>query len=71
LAKGGSGDVLSGIITALLAQGLSAFDAARLGVWLHGTAADAALLNSCLESLTPSAVINALPAAFQQLRLTK
>ncbi|MDP2189212.1 MAG: NAD(P)H-hydrate dehydratase [Sphingobacteriaceae bacterium] len=71
LAKGGSGDVLSGIITALLAQGLSAFDAARLGVWLHGTAADAALLNSSLESLTPSAVINALPAAFQQLRLTK
>jgi ADP-dependent NAD(P)H-hydrate dehydratase / NAD(P)H-hydrate epimerase len=71
LAKGGSGDVLSGILTALLAQGLSAFDAARLGVWLHGTAADEALLNSSLESLTPSAVINALPAAFQQLRLTK
>lgn len=71
LAKGGSGDVLSGILTALLAQGLSAFDAARLGVWLHGTAADLALLHSSPESLTPSAVINALPAAFRQLRLTK
>lgn len=71
LAKGGSGDVLSGIITALLAQGLSAFDATRLGVWLHGKAADLALANSSLESLTPSVVINAIPAAFQLLRLTK
>jgi len=71
LAKGGSGDVLSGIITALLAQGLSTFNAARLGVWLHGTAADIALLSSSLESLTPTAVINALPAVFRSLRLTK
>lgn len=71
LAKGGSGDVLSGIITALLAQGLCAFDAALLGVWLHGTAADIALINSSLESLTPSAVINAIPAAFKLLRLAK
>lgn len=71
LAKGGSGDVLSGILTALLAQGLCAFDAARLGVWLHGTAADIALANSSHESLTPSAVINAIPAAFQMLRLAK
>lgn len=71
LAKGGSGDVLSGVITALLAQALSAFDAARLGAWLHGTAADLALSNSSPESLTPSDVIIAIPAAFQLLRLTK
>lgn len=70
LAKGGSGDVLSGLLTALLAQGLSAFDAARLGVWLHGKAADLALVSHSLETLTPSAVLEALPAAFQQLRLT-
>lgn len=43
LAKGGSGDVLSGIITALLAQGLSAFDAASVGAFLLGASADTAL----------------------------
>jgi NAD(P)H-hydrate repair Nnr-like enzyme with NAD(P)H-hydrate dehydratase domain len=37
----GQGDVLSGLITALLAQGLPAFDAAALGVHLHGLAGDA------------------------------
>ncbi len=43
LAKGGSGDVLSGIITALLAQGLNAFDAASVGAFLLGASADVAL----------------------------
>ncbi|MEN6594612.1 MAG: NAD(P)H-hydrate dehydratase [Clostridiaceae bacterium] len=43
LAKGGSGDVLSGIITALLAQGLQAFDAASAGAFLLGASADTAL----------------------------
>lgn len=43
LATGGTGDVLTGVITALLAQGCPAFDAAQLGVWLHGRAADLAV----------------------------
>jgi NAD(P)H-hydrate epimerase len=43
LAKGGSGDVLSGIVTALLAQGLSALDAASAGAFLLGASADTAL----------------------------
>lgn len=43
LAKGGSGDVLTGLITALLAQGLSPFDAARAGAYLLGTSADRAM----------------------------
>ena len=46
LARGGSGDVLAGLITALAAQGLSAPEAALCGVWLHGAAADA-----CAERL--------------------
>jgi len=41
LASGGTGDVLSGAIGALLAQGIAPFDAARLGVYLHGLAGDA------------------------------
>lgn len=40
LAVAGSGDVLTGVIAALLAQGLGAFDAARLGAWLHASAGD-------------------------------
>ena len=40
MASGGMGDVLSGAIGALIAQGLSAADATRLGAWLHGAAAD-------------------------------
>ena len=42
LATAGSGDVLTGVISALLANGLKAEDAARLGVWLHGAAAERA-----------------------------
>jgi NAD(P)H-hydrate repair Nnr-like enzyme with NAD(P)H-hydrate dehydratase domain len=40
LASGGTGDVLTGLIGGFLAQGLAAWDAARLGVFLHGLAAD-------------------------------
>lgn len=40
MATGGMGDVLSGVIGALLAQGLDSVDAARLGAWIHGAAAD-------------------------------
>lgn len=43
LAKGGSGDVLAGMICGLAAQGMTTFDAARLGVFLHGRAADIAV----------------------------
>ncbi len=65
LAKGGSGDCLSGIITALLAQGLSPFDAASAGAYLLGAAADEAL--SLLESrlLTASDTAYALESLFK------
>lgn len=67
LAKGGSGDCLTGIITALLAQGYSAVNATRLGVFLHGLAADLALENQSMESLLATDVIEYLGKAFKQL----
>ncbi len=67
LAKGGSGDVLAGIIAALLAQGYPPFTAAAMGTWLHGLAADIALADSYLTSLTARDLIAAIPAALQSL----
>lgn len=58
MASGGMGDALSGMIAAFLAQGLSALDAARLGVYLHGAAADAACIHGMgPHGLTASEVI--------------
>jgi NAD(P)H-hydrate epimerase len=67
LAKGGSGDALTGIITAFLAQGYRAFDAARLGVYIHGLAADMALDEQSMESMLVTDVINYLGKAFKQI----
>lgn len=69
LAVGGSGDTLTGIITSLLAQNLKPYDAARLGVWLHGRAADLALrARGCEEGLLPTDVSEHLGAAIVALR---
>jgi NAD(P)H-hydrate epimerase len=67
LATGGSGDVLTGFIAGLLAQGMDAFDAAAAGVWLHGEAASAVGLGLIAEDLP-----DALPNVLQRLhgRLT-
>lgn len=67
LAKGGSGDVLTGILTALLAQQYNSLDAALLGVYLHGLAADIAVKTMARESLLASDVIDTLGKAFQTL----
>ena len=61
MATAGTGDVLTGIITALVAQQLSIFDAARLGTWIHGAAGDAASVECGEYSLTASQVIGCLP----------
>ena len=69
LSTGGSGDTLSGIIGALLAQGLVPIDAARLGVWLHGHVADLVLAErGCEEGLTPTMISAKLGAALVSLR---
>jgi NAD(P)H-hydrate epimerase len=64
LAKGGSGDVLTGIITALLAQGLPTCEAAVLGALLHQKAGHIARTKMGAFSMLPSDVIDALPQAF-------
>lgn len=69
LSTGGSGDTLTGIITALLAQKIPAWDAARLGVWLHGHAADIALqILGSEEALLPRDVAEAFGPALASLR---
>ena len=67
LAKGGSGDALSGIITALLAQGYNPFTAAKIGVFIHGLAADITLKTQSKESMLITDVIENLGAAFKEL----
>jgi len=64
LAKGGSGDVLTGIITALLAQGLSTAEAAVLGVLLHQKAGRLTREKMGAYGMLPSDVIEMLPTAF-------
>jgi NAD(P)H-hydrate epimerase len=64
MATGGSGDVLTGLIGALLAQGLEAFSAAQLGVYLHGLAGDLARDELGEASLIASDLLAFLPRAF-------
>ena len=67
MAKGGSGDVLSGILCALLAQGFEPWQASRCAVYLHGLTGDLAADELGEYSLTPSDLIRMLPAAFQKI----
>jgi len=66
MATAGSGDVLTGVITALLGQGLSAFDAAVLGVYVHGSAGDIAAERVGQVSLVATDIVDALGEAFKQ-----
>jgi len=67
LATGGSGDVLTGLIGGLLATGAKPKDAAVLGVYLHGLAADIYARDRSERSLTPSDLIGALPYAIREV----
>lgn len=66
MATGGSGDVLTGIIVGLLAQGMEYFHASSLGVYIHGLAADYAVKEKSCYSLMASDIIEALPYVLNQ-----
>jgi len=66
MATGGSGDVLAGVLGALLGQGMTCFDAAVLAVHVHGLAGDLAAERLGQVSLVATDIIAALPAAFRE-----
>ena len=70
MATGGMGDVLTGVLAALAAQGLALYDSARLGAWLCGRAAECAITrgSESEESLTATHLIARLGEAFRDLR---
>lgn len=67
LAKGGSGDVLTGVIASLMAQRADALRAAAVGVWLHGRAGDLAEQELTAYSVTPEDVVRKLPDAIREI----
>jgi len=67
MATGGSGDVLTGLIGGLLAQGLAPWDAARLGVYVHGLAGDIAASRFTLQAMIAGDILRCVPDAWRQL----
>jgi ADP-dependent NAD(P)H-hydrate dehydratase / NAD(P)H-hydrate epimerase len=67
MAKGGSGDALTGILTGLLAQGYDPTQAAQTGVYVHGLAGDLAAHESGQTSLIATDLVERLPLAFKRL----
>lgn len=64
MATAGTGDVLTGAVAALLAQGMAPFDAARLAAWVHGAAGDAAAADLGQISMTARDVLDRLHVGF-------
>jgi NAD(P)H-hydrate epimerase len=67
MATAGTGDVLTGMISALLAQHMNARDASILGVYLHGVAGDTAARQKGVRSLVASDIIKAIPSVIKSL----
>lgn len=65
MAKAGSGDVLTGIISALLCQGLTAFDAAKYGCYIHGLAGDLAAKRRSKTTMVAQDIIDSLDIIFK------
>jgi hydroxyethylthiazole kinase-like uncharacterized protein yjeF len=70
MATGGMGDILTGVCAGLAGQGLSLYDAARLGAWLCGRAAEIAIFNGSQseQSLLPRDILDQLGQAFNELK---
>jgi NAD(P)H-hydrate epimerase len=67
LATGGSGDVLAGIMGALVAQDIKSFDAAAIAVYVHGLAGDLAAREKGIRAMIASDIIEFLPAAWKSV----
>ena len=67
MATAGSGDVLAGMLTGLLAQGYSALEASIIGVYLHGLAGDLASMQMGYEAITASTLIDFIGNAYVDL----
>jgi NAD(P)H-hydrate epimerase len=69
MATGGMGDILTGVCAGLMGQGLSPYDAGRVGAWLCGRAAEIAIFNGeqSEQSLLPRDVLDHLGGAFNEL----
>ena len=69
MAKGGSGDVLSGMVVSLLAQGMAPFEACCAAVYLHGLAGDIAACDNTERAMTPTDLLERLPRAFRAVEV--
>ena len=67
MAKGGSGDILTGLAVGLLAQGMEPFAACCCAVWLHGRAGDLAAADKGRRGMTPSDLLEKLPYALKEV----
>lgn len=67
MATGGSGDVLTGLLTGLLAQGYTPLETTLFGAYLHGMAGDIAAKEKGVEGIIASDIIESLPPAFLRL----
>lgn len=67
MAKGGSGDVLAGMVLSLLGQGCAPFDACCGAVWLHGDAGDRAARDKGERGMTPSDLLEQIPYAMKEI----
>jgi NAD(P)H-hydrate epimerase len=67
MATGGTGDVLTGLIVSLLAQGYNPFSAACVGVFIHGFAGDIVMKGSGCQGVTPSRIIDKIGKAFKKV----
>jgi NAD(P)H-hydrate epimerase len=71
LGSGGTGDVLTGVVAALVGQGLAAFEAAALGAWLHGAAGDRLAARRGRSGVLAGELAAELPEAAEALRATR